>query len=533
MQKSATRLPSRPIDPKRNRWMFSLGTSGRDMYYQLYSAQMMTFIIFTKTLTDSQFWIINLILVGRMVFDAVIDPLIGQLIENTRSRWGRFKPWMIVGMIVSAFVTIAIFVLPLDGWDFVIFFGIGTFVLAFFYSLNDIAYWGMLPALTSEPNDRAKVTALAALTGAFGSALAVILIPPLTNGDMAIGGSAAIAFPVMAIICCCAMMGTQLFTIFGAREPENIQLAAEKAPKLTIKDTIKVVVKNDQLLWASLAIFMQCVAGSVATSTLLTFYVYLRFGYVGLFVPASMIGFAIGGATVNLFLAKWHEKYGRKKCTNFSLIFVLAGALFILLTGLLLPLIGMDFGSLDLMGMTFSTIDIMLFAALIVGQVFTGFGSNLFYLTMLVSICNTVEYNENRTGQRQEGLIYSVRPFVLQNGSAVTQAIVGAAFIGLGLNTLSNKISDLENAAGVEIQALREEGAAKGILDAVSNLKNENIAALLSGVDEGKIFALLAAITIIPMVLLTLGWFVYRKKYFIDEEYYDKMRAETQLRGGI
>ena len=505
------------INAKRNRWMFSLGTSGRDMYYQLYSAQMLAFILFTKTLTDAQFTAISLILVFRMVFDAVIDPFIGRMVENTRSRWGRFKPWIVVGMITSAILTIAIFTLPFDNWQFIIMFGIISFTLSFTYSLNDIAYWGMLPTLTSDRDERAKLTSLAAFCGSVGAAAAMLTIPTLTNGNWAIGGSASVAFPVLAIICSIAMIGTQLITLLGAKEPRHTELAAEKAPKISIRDLIKIIVKNDQLLWASLPIFLQSVAGALGTSALVMFYVYLRFSYAGFLVPMSLVGFAIGGTIANVFLPQWHAKYGRKRSTTISLVCFAAGNLFILLTGLLI-VPDTDFASYALFG------------TLAIGQIFTGFGSTCFYLTMLVSIANSVEYNEYKTGNRQEGLIFSVRPFVLQNSTAVTQGIITGIFILLGLNTLSNEISTLENSAEAEMAQLKAQNIAKEVIDKVAEVKNDSINSLLGTVDNEKIFMLLAAITVVPIVLLTIGWYVYRKKYFIDEEYYEKMRSETLAR---
>ncbi|MDR3345435.1 MAG: MFS transporter [Oscillospiraceae bacterium] len=491
----------RTIDPKRNRWMFSLGTSGRDMFYAMYTSYLFSFIIYTKNLTTPQFTVVSIVMVACRAFDAIIDPLIGGLVENTRSRWGRFKPWIVIGMVFAALALILIFSLPLDGWEFIVMLAAANIFLTATYSLNDIAYWGMMPALTSIPSERSKLTSLSTFCGSVGSALAFLLVPLLTNGKHAIGGSAVIAYPIIAVIACAAMWGTQFLTLFGVHEPKASELAAERAPKLSLRDIFKVVLKNDQLLWASLSIFMQTFASGLFTSALSMFYVYLRFGYDGKLIPLSSVGYAIGGVLANVFLAKLHAKYGRKRCVLGAMLSFAAGSAFILTTGLLIPV----------------SSPYVLFACYAFGQIFMGLGGNGFYMTMLVSISNSVEYNEYRTGKRQEGLIYSVRPFVSQMSGACAQAAVTGIFLTLGLLGISNGISELENQAAK--QTITE------------NVKLGQIKDLLEAVGMDEIRWLLIAITVIPAAFVVAGYCIYRKKYFIDEEYYDKIRAETTAKG--
>ncbi|MDR1409340.1 MAG: MFS transporter [Oscillospiraceae bacterium] len=490
----------RTIDPKRNRWMYAIGTSGRDFFYQLYSGYLFAFILCTKNLDSAQFAAVSIVMVGCRAFDAIIDPIIGRIIENTRSRWGRFKPWIVIGGVLAAFATMMIYTLPIDGWSFILLLFIGNALLSATYSLNDIAYWGMLPALTSKPEERTKLTSLSQFFASVGFALAVLLIPTLTNGSKAIGGSAVTAYRIMALLCCLAMWGTQLFTVFGTHEPPHTVLNAQKAPKLKLRDVIRIVFKNDQLLWSSASTFLLGLAGIISQSNLLMFYIYIRFGYEGSLIPLSSFGFAIGGWLATAIMAKMHEKYGRQRTVAISSLLFVAGNVFILLTGLLIP----------------SAMQMPLFFTFSLGQILTGFGSNMFYMTMLVSIANTVEYNEHHTGKRQEALIFSVRPFVSQMSSAVSLAVVSAVFIVLGLNSVSTEMSTLENQA------------AQNLLDAAT--KNAQITTLLSEVGMEKVRVLLIAITLIPAALVVTACLIYRKKYFINEEYYNKMREETLAR---
>ena len=79
---------------KKNLIMFPLGTIGRDMVYNLVTSYLLTYVLFTRALTAAQLAAISAIMVGARVFDALNDPIMGNIIERTRTRWGKFKPWL-------------------------------------------------------------------------------------------------------------------------------------------------------------------------------------------------------------------------------------------------------------------------------------------------------------------------------------------------------------------------------------------------------------------------------------------------------
>ncbi|MDR3318002.1 MAG: MFS transporter, partial [Clostridiales bacterium] len=170
--------------------MYAMSTIGRDMAYALFTGYLMSFILFTKSLTTEQFAAVGVVFIACRVFDAVIDPIIGGLIENTRSRWGKFKPWIFVGMALCAGVILLTFVLPIQGWAFVGFIAAMYLLFSATYSLNDIAYWGMLPALTSDQSDRNKLTSFVSICTGIGGFFINTFVPILTVGATVIGGNA-------------------------------------------------------------------------------------------------------------------------------------------------------------------------------------------------------------------------------------------------------------------------------------------------------------------------------------------------------
>ena len=107
---------------RKNLWMFPLGTVGRDMIYTLFTNFILTYILFTRSLTAAQLSAVTAIMVAARVFDALNDPIMGNIIERTRSRWGKFKPWLVVGILLTSVVVYAAFNTNLQGWGFVIFF---------------------------------------------------------------------------------------------------------------------------------------------------------------------------------------------------------------------------------------------------------------------------------------------------------------------------------------------------------------------------------------------------------------------------
>lgn len=481
---------------KKNLWMFPLGTVGRDMVYCLFANFLLTYILFTKTLSTAQLAAITAIMVGARIFDALNDPLMGNIIERTRTRWGKYKPWQLIGILSTAVVVFFTFNSSLTGWPFVIFFGVMYFCYSITYTMHDISYWGMVPSLGSDPDARNMFTSRATLFAGVGSTLASIVIPMFTTGKDAIGGSAASAYGVIALVIGILSILFMLFTIFGVRE--NRDYEKEPAPKISVRKIISTIVKNDQLLWIAVIFLIQSIGNGIVLGGLGATYIYFEFGYRGgLYSTFSTVGVA-ATAFLMLFYPAISRKISRKKLMGIMLIVAVIGYAIMFVFGIL------------------TGMDTVRFWIITIGYMLASLGQYSFYLVMMISIINTVEYNEYRYGTRDEAIIASLRPFLTKLASAVIAAIVSFSYMILGVTGFTNQISDLEQQAS---QGL--------ITDAV---KMDGIDLVLSTAGRQQSIGMLFCITVLPLLFMAVSYYLYRAKYKLDEDEYKRICKELELR---
>lgn len=472
---------------KRNLWGFSLGGIGRDMMYQLFNTYMISCITFTKGVDTKQLAIVGVIIMCCRIFDALNDPIMGSIIEITHTKWGKFKPWILIGAVTNAILVFFMFWAPLQGNDFIIFYAIAYIFWSITFTMNDISYWSMLPSLAKDAGDRDKLSSVANLTAGLGAGIAIIVVPTFTAGDLTIGGDARTAYIVISAIFGVVFILAQLFTCLRVKEEP---LPPKKPGKIDnpLKKMFKVLAGNDQLQRVSIVMLIYNI-GSAITNSLATYFVYFRFGYEGAMVSLFGVLSGIAGALMILYpiLSK---RFNRKQIVKISMGLVIFGYAFMLVMGLFVN----NFYVIALSG------------------VFYMLGQTTIYMVLTISISNTVEYNEWKTGERQEGIIFSLRPFMAKMGSALQMGVTTIILTVLRIADTTNAISEQENLANLG-QITAEE-------------KLANIAAIIAEVPESKTIALLCCMTILPAILVCLSGVLYLWLYKIDEPMYESMCKE-------
>ena len=135
----------------RSRLAYSLGAFGHDAFFALLSTYFMMYVtghLFTssdKHFDNKMVWYVTMIIMVLRIVELLIDPLIGNAIDRTNTRWGKFKPWVVGGGIISAILLAALFT-PLGGLNtsnpvlYLIIFAIIYIVMDVFYSYNDVGF---------------------------------------------------------------------------------------------------------------------------------------------------------------------------------------------------------------------------------------------------------------------------------------------------------------------------------------------------------------------------------------------------------
>jgi len=529
---------------KRNKWSYSLGGIGRDMTYTLVATFFMTYIQYAGLgLTVAQFSAIGVMLVIGRVWDAINDPMMGAIIENTKSPWGKFKPWILIGAVLTAIVIVMMFnIRPLghNGWDFVVFFGVIYLAWEIAFTMNDISYWSMLPSLSTNPKHRNSITTMAVVFAGVGAFAANAMATFMTVGNAVAGYRAVSIIIAVALVLC------QVLTVFGVKEPE-IKDEIHK-DKVSLKKMFKVIVHNDQLLWLILAMLLYNVGSGILVALGYNFF-FMELGYDRFQVVIFIVVFGVSNLSIQAFYPIIVKKLGRKRLMWVSMIILGLGYLLLLLMGYvsILPI---------------NLIVICLFGFL----VFTG--QALFYMVLTVNIANTIEYNEYKTGERNEGIIFSLRPFMAKMASALEQGIMTLVLVTSGIFVLSQNVSELERQKEIydNLETAEQATYKANALAEIVIFEGEEYAELTAETkqtfyemlqlveyetEDGKEIMIITAtadqyfrdratpvmriylrlaITLVPAITIVASWLILRKKFIIDEEMYNMMISEIKNR---
>ena len=446
-----------------NKYTFGLGTVGRDMVYSMVSMYLMFYLTDILELSTGVLWWVTAIMFGARIFDACNDPVMGMIVDNTHTKWGRFKPWILVGVVLSSVFAVLLFTdFGLRDTGFVVVFAIVYLVWGISYTMNDISYWSMLPSLSKDQKEREQIGSVARICANVGLFAIVALIVPISEMLGEKFGSMQKGYWVLSIILVCIMLVFQSITLIGVRETEESRNRKEESTSL--KEMVKVIFFNDQLLVASIAMALFQIGYMTTTGFGLYYFKYV-YGDEGMYsIFAVILGVSqIVALSVFPMIAK---KYPRKQLYTFSTILVVVGYIVFFFA----PTNTMAF--IGIAG-------VLLF----VGQAFI-------QIMMLMFLTDTVEYGEWKFKKRNDSVTLALQPFVNKFGGAVASGITGAIVI-------------------------------------ISGMKEAQTAADMTA--EGLLI-LKAAMMILPLVCIVVGFLIYRKKYILDEERYAKIVKENEER---
>lgn len=469
----------------RTKWCYTVGCIGRDMNFILVSMFVLPYIQYTMNLTVPQFSAISAVMILARVWDAVNDPMMGILIENVRLKGGKFRPWILLGGALNFLVTMFLFRVRSQGWSFVLFFSIAYIAWGMTYTVNDISYHSLLPNLADSNEDRNELANLLQVFASIGQFLAGGLIPVLVTGN------AVYMYRLIGLAVSLIFFLFTLLTFFGVTENPARQ---QRSSRLTLKKMFRIITGNDQLLIAAAGLLLYTVGSELFVSFSMNYF-YFHFGYGGDQLMLFTVAFAVGTMAALLVFSLLSKKMTRQSILRISVCTSAFGCLLFFLSGTLLPLN-----------------EWVLYA----GAFFQFLGTCLFYVVMVVYIANTIEYNAVKTGERNDAVIASVRPFMSKLGAALQQLIFSAILLLSGVYTYSQQVAELE----VQKSA--------GALSDITAQANR----ILSQATDGMRLAIKAGMCLVPMLLLIAAYFFVKKRYKITEEVFASYVKELDAREG-
>lgn len=383
----------------RNRVFFGLGTVGRDMFYSFEANTLLYFLSDVLSLPVWAFAAASMILSIMRIFDAFNDPITGLLIDNIRSPWGKFKPAILVGGLLSAVFSVMLFAGIGDGWTFVILFGAVYLLWDITYGINDIGYWTLLPVLSTDQKQREKTGAFARICANVGMYIVMVAWKPVTS---ALGDTPQVWFWCAVVIAAVYLLGL-LFPLLGVKEK---RVAQEKQESTSLKQMFRALLKNDQLMWTTVAMSLFMV-GYCTTVNFAVYYMKYLFGNEDMYVVlVAVVGVSqLGTLAVYPAVAK---RMNRRSLYTLGTVLVIAGyAIFF-----------------------FAEVSIILIAA---GAVLVFVGQAFIQTLMLMFLADTVEYGQWKLGKRNESITFSVQPLINKIGGAIATGIVSLTLILSGI----------------------------------------------------------------------------------------------------
>lgn len=407
---------------KKNKWFFATGAIGRDMCYALVSGYFFMYVQFGLTLTVAQFATLSILIgvLGR-IWDGINDPLMGTIIDGANFKWGKFKPWIFFGSILTGIFLLMMFnVRPFGNQEIYGWIYVGIMVVVYLlweaaFTMNDIGYWGAIPSLSPERSRRDELTSMVIFFAGVGGGAIGLFAGAFTQGNV------LTSYTIFSIVVCLSMVISQSVVCFTVKEgPRSITPPEEKA---SFKKTIKIIFRNKQLLWLSLGYLIYDIGSGILGALIYNLY-YLEYGYDGNFALVALI-IGIGTMVLQALYPKITAKWTRKKIQWLSFVVMTIGYVFI---GLL--------GWTKILPFTPWT--------LAIGYAFIGVGGTYFYITTLINLTNCVEYNEYLTGERNEAVVSAVRPFMVKLSSATKSLLTTVILVATGLYMISQQVSHLE-----------------------------------------------------------------------------------------
>ncbi len=394
------------IQRNNNRWAFGMGTIGRDALFTMVSMYLIYYLTDVLNVSVETMWSINFVYMGLRIFDALNDPFMGLIVDNTKTRWGKFRPWIVIGTFLSGIFMVLLFTdVGLKGWRYILYFTVVYILFEVSYTMNDLAYWSMLPALTEDQKEREKIGAIARICANVGLFGIVVGIVPITNALAERSGSLLKAYQLLATALVLIMWAFQMITVLFCRE----QVEGLHSEATSLRDLFGVIAGNDQLLWVTLGLLLFMVGYTATTSFGIYYFKYI-YGDENMYSIFALV-LGVSQIIALLIFPLLSKRWNRSRLYSFDTALIVIGYLlfFFAPTGT--------------------------FAVIGVAGILIFIGQAMIQLLMLMFITDSVEYGEWKFGGRNDSVTFSLQPFIYKMSGALASGIVGVTLVLSSIKT--------------------------------------------------------------------------------------------------
>ncbi len=455
------------------RFAYGIGAVGKDMVYMLSASYISIYFLDVMGISAAA---IAVLLLAARVFDAFNDPIMGVLVAKTKTRWGKFRPWLLVGTITNAVILYLMFSIPptLDGAGLVAYASVSYILWGLTYTMMDIPYWSMIPAFTQSGKEREGLSAFARSCAGVGSALiSIITVMSVAALGRKFGGTTdneinRIGYSKFALIIAILFVVFITITCLVIKEKSTVDMKSA-----SIKDMFKALIQNDQAMTVVVAIVMINTALYITQQLV---YFFLKYDFSPATYQADFTLFNTVGGGCQILAMMLLFPLLRKMMDTIRIFYTCFG---MAVTGYILIIIISFTGTSNVKWL-------LIPAALIMAAV------GVLNVIITVFLANTVDYGELKNHRRDESVIFSMQTFVVKLASGI------AGFLSSMVLFVFNINSD-KNAEAV-------------------------------AVSETSSLGLRLSMTLIPIVVLLVGFVVFRKKYILSDDRMDEITAELAKR---
>ena len=381
---------------------YGVGAVGKDMVYALVSG----FILYYyNDILGISGTFTGVMMMAARVFDAFNDPLMGVVVEKTNTPFGKFRPWIVTGTLTNALILYGMFAMPasVTGTAMLVYASVAYVLWGVTYTLMDIPFWSMIPAITSSGKERENLSVIGRTCAAVGYAVPTVLTMLLV---VRLGSGEREGFAIFAAAVAVVFVAAELVCVALVREKP-----AERQKTATVKEMFSALIHNDQAMVVVVGIVVFNASLYLTTQLAVYFFKY-DIGNSDLFSLFGTVG-GVGQILSMVSLPLLRQRWGGKQ--------ILAGALGVTIAGYL-----------ALFALSMAGVRAVAPLAATAFVIYIGFG--LATVLTTVFLADTVDYGEYKTGSRNESVVFSMQTFVVKLASAVSVLIAGIGIDLIGLD---------------------------------------------------------------------------------------------------